>query len=127
MRKYYIDEKAIKRKTNGYCYYCGIKLTKQKAENHKSDNFTIDHKKPKALDGTNHYKNLVPCCRKCNNLKGMNDIEGFRWIMIKKRFEKENGIQFTDEQFKWLENNGFKIKFPKHKFYFELNPLLKGN
>lgn len=108
-------------KTNGKCYYCGVALNRPGWNGPKKKTFTIDHKTPKGAGGSNKLKNLVPSCKKCNNLKGMNDIDGFRWTMSKLRFEQENGIRFSDEQFKWLELNGRGIDLPEHIFWFETN------
>jgi 5-methylcytosine-specific restriction endonuclease McrA len=59
-------------KTNGICWYCGIKL-------HPFRNFTIDHIIPK-VEG---IENLVPCCKHCNSQKHNRNIEDFRRLKIK--------------------------------------------
>lgn len=46
------------------CPYCGSMLTR--------DNRSIDHVVPKALiqNGANDRRNMVLCCKDCNNKKG---------------------------------------------------------
>src|ERR1044072_5752757 len=52
------------------CWYCGKKLL--------SIEVTIDHVVPKALGGSNLKDNKVIACRKCNEDKGMIDLEQYR-------------------------------------------------
>lgn len=47
------------------CYYCGCKL----GETGKRKR-TLDHVKPISSGGTYALDNLVPCCARCNNIKG---------------------------------------------------------
>ena len=44
------------------CQYCGRKLG--------TTSGTIDHVYPQAHGGTNTWRNVVACCRRCNNEKG---------------------------------------------------------
>lgn len=51
---------------SGRCYYCRDMMTRS----HQSPRGrTIDHKIPRARDGTNDLANLVAACRRCNELK----------------------------------------------------------
>lgn len=45
-----------------HCHYCNRPLNRY--------NRTRDHKIPKARGGARVPDNVVPCCRKCNGLKG---------------------------------------------------------
>ena len=52
------------------CMYCGRLIT--------VDNFTLDHKVPKASGGTDATDNMLICCASCNKYKGPWHIETFR-------------------------------------------------
>ena len=55
----------------GYrCWYCGIIP--------RSEDMTLDHVIPRSRNGDGIKKNLVPCCRKCNEKKGAKSVEEFR-------------------------------------------------
>ncbi|MGI0008160.1 MAG: HNH endonuclease [Nitrosopumilaceae archaeon] len=57
-------------KTDGYCYYCGKKLSfvnYGKLGNHGS--WEIDHSKPVSKGGSDYLRNLVPACTTCNRDK----------------------------------------------------------
>ncbi|MCM0752864.1 hypothetical protein DEA98_22375 [Brucella pseudogrignonensis] len=54
---------AVKAKTNGKCYYCGVNL---------DGVFDVEHLVPQARGGTHALKNLVPSCKPCNSEKGQN-------------------------------------------------------
>ena len=45
----------------GICHYCGQQVAFK--------NITMDHLVPIARGGRSTKNNLVPCCKKCNNLK----------------------------------------------------------
>jgi 5-methylcytosine-specific restriction endonuclease McrA len=47
--------------SSGACYYCGTKV--------KHKDITMDHLVPLARGGKSTKDNLVPSCKKCNNLK----------------------------------------------------------
>jgi len=55
-------------KTNGKCYYCGVKLYLKK-KSHRPV-ITIDHYIPLSKGGFDDTANKVPACKKCNNAKG---------------------------------------------------------
>lgn len=58
-------------KTNGYCAYCGVKL---------SEGWHMDHIKPKFRGGDNSVENLFPSCGSCNSSKRNRTIEEFRVV-----------------------------------------------
>lgn len=101
----------INKKTNGLCYYCGGLLGKYAG---------IDHVIPKIKGGSDDFENLVPCCLKCNSMKGVKTIEQFRsWIACP--------VTFTDDHRKVLKDAGALLrlisfieeKSRKIVFYFE--------
>lgn len=66
---------AVWKKSNGHCYYCGVKtIPFGKEEN----SFCIDHVVPRVRGGTDDIENLVPCCSRCNSSK--NDKGLFNWL-----------------------------------------------
>ncbi len=72
-------------KTDGYCYYCGKKLSLKnygKVGNHGV--WEIDHSKPKSKGGTDYLRNLVPACVDCNRDKSAKGGSGY-----KRNFEPE--------------------------------------
>ena len=75
----------IYEKTDGYCYYCGKKLSFKnygKVGNHGS--WEIDHSKPKSKGGSNYLRNLIPACVNCNRDKSARRGSGY-----KRNFEPE--------------------------------------
>lgn len=52
------------------CHYCGKSLT--------HGTCTIDHVVPKAKGGKNEPSNCVPCCKECNQLKGISNYGDFK-------------------------------------------------
>lgn len=57
-------------KCDGCCYYCGEDLIQETA--------TVDHYVAKFHSGTDELSNLVPCCVRCNDLKGNLTVESWR-------------------------------------------------
>lgn len=55
------------------CAYCGIglRLIRPISPKKTPDAYTLDHVIPRALGGGNG-DNVVPCCLRCNNIKGAN-------------------------------------------------------
>lgn len=66
--KKYLRKKVYK-KTNGFCSYCGRKL---------SETWVCEHVTPKSKGGRNIFDNLLPSCRFCNAVKKTSDLEEFR-------------------------------------------------
>lgn len=52
------------------CYYCHKRLLLRDA--------TRDHKIPKSKGGGGGYKNLVPCCQKCNEEKADKPVKKYQ-------------------------------------------------
>jgi 5-methylcytosine-specific restriction endonuclease McrA len=55
-----LTKKEILRRDNYTCQYCG----------RKGGQLTLDHVRPKRLDGTHGWENLVTACPTCNRRKG---------------------------------------------------------
>jgi len=70
---------AYQMKGDDRCYFCGRVLT--------TKNRSIDHLYPKDYGGISITNNLVPCCKRCNNLKGNLNEKEFNEY---KRIAKEN-------------------------------------
>lgn len=65
-------------KTNGHCWYCGVKLKLDAAGFLKSR--TIDHVIPRSKGGTDIFSNLVPACTKCNQDKADLSLKQYRKV-----------------------------------------------
>lgn len=66
-------------KTNGYCNYCGKKLSFTnygKLGNHGA--WEIDHSTPKSKGGSDYLRNLVPACTVCNRDKSAKKGSGYK-------------------------------------------------
>lgn len=70
-------------KTDGYCYYCGKRLSFTNYGRYGSHGaWQIDHSRARATGGSNYLRNLVPACTKCNQDKGTS-----RGTYYKNKFE----------------------------------------
>ena len=54
--------RAIKEHFNCQCVYCG--------ETYEINELTLDHVKPRSKGGEDLTRNVVSCCKKCNQGKG---------------------------------------------------------
>lgn len=93
----FITSKIVKlqilKKSNFYCWYCGISL---KWENQSkfycnlteydgiTYSFHIEHQIPKSKTGNNTVQNLVASCESCNCYKGDLNVLEFKDKIIKK-------------------------------------------
>lgn len=101
---------AVWYKSNGHCWYCGTLPN-------PFSQFCIDHFIPKSRKGGDNIDNLVPSCRKCNQMKGNLTIEEFR---IKLTQHNINIPKFTNEQIDYLRTINILLPKPKLiKFYYE--------
>ncbi len=57
-------------KYGGRCAYCGEAMFKP--------DMHVDHIQPVYSRGEDHFDNLNPSCRRCNNFKGVFSLEQFR-------------------------------------------------
>lgn len=88
-----------------FCYYCRRTLNDRRASRRgdrcKGLDYTKDHKTPLARGGPDIWHNIVPCCQRCNNLKGDMTASEFRqyvrvygyeqqprWIKEKMKYER---------------------------------------
>lgn len=63
------------------CEYCGIVMKFNGGEQGK-DVYSIDHKTPLSLGGSNEIKNLCVCCERCNMLKGQMLEKEFKEFVV---------------------------------------------
>lgn len=70
-RKTFSSEERDKvyKRSFGKCYICGRPLMKHE--------FTIDHKKPLSMNGSNRMANLYCACSMCNTMKANYDWDDF--------------------------------------------------
>jgi len=118
---------VVWKKTNGKCYYCGIKLTdpKNRKNAHSSpepSEFHVDHQHPRIMGGIETNENLVPACMTCNAIKGKKTVEEFRAYLELLSFAKRHGIWFSADQVKWITDRGLIMDISHHVFWFESNP-----
>lgn len=68
-------KQEVWRKTNGKCYYCGKQTVPYGSD---PDSFCVDHMKPRARNGADDIRNLVPSCYTCNSSKSDKGL--FNWL-----------------------------------------------
>ena len=81
------DRSELYQKTNFRCAHCGTKLTPGR-------NATLDHYVPLSRGGINQRLNIVPLCKKCNELKD-NKIVG-TWYL---NYLKKDDLRQLNEYF----------------------------
>jgi CRISPR/Cas system Type II protein with McrA/HNH and RuvC-like nuclease domain len=122
-----ILRERIFKKTTGKCFYCGKTLILNGNTNRK-DYMTCDHLIPRSKGGTAYFHNLVPCCRRCNRIKGdSKSIEQFRFELSMDHFQKKYKIRFTQKHLDFLFNV-MKTEVPVKHFVFHFersNSLLE--
>ena len=69
--------RSIWKKANGLCAHCG-KVTGAVSQ-------TVDHAIPKSLGGGDDLRNLMPLCRKCNSVRGANNVKPARFYKYASR------------------------------------------
>lgn len=100
-------------KYGGKCAYCGCEITLK--------NFQEDHIWPKFLAhhqpelDNDRFENLNPSCRKCNNFKHGNRLEGFRRQLQNQVSRLRKNSQFD----RALRFNQIEISESPIVFYFE--------
>ena len=83
--------KIIWRKTKGRCAHCGRRAS--------SLSQTIDHFVPKVYGGTYDYRNLMPLCRTCNNRRGSNIINPYKYYKYAPVEEIDKCIEYENEMY----------------------------
>ncbi len=72
---------------SNHCQYCGNVFPVEE--------LTLDHVFPKSRGGKNTWKNLVTCCKKCNQRKGSRTPEESNLYLIEKPYEPKGlGYRF---------------------------------
>ena len=64
-----VSRRGVLRRDNSRCGYCAGSAT------------TIDHIMPRSRGGKDSWENLVACCLKCNNLKGVRTPQEMNWSL----------------------------------------------
>lgn len=125
-----ILRERVFKKTAGRCFYCG-KVLVLNGGSHRKDYMTCDHLIPRSKGGTAYFHNLVPCCKRCNRIKGdTKNIEQFRFELSMDHFQKKFKIRFTQKHIDFLSEY-MKMHIPVRKFIFhyernnDLNRLAK--
>lgn len=103
-----IDRKQVYDKYDGYCAYCGDKISIKDMQ--------VDHIIPKRINGTDDLENLNPSCRLCNHYKRAETIDVFRDWKLDGLIERLRKIYI----FNVAEKYGMvEVKNWDRKFYFE--------
>ena len=104
------------------CFYCDEPLLKEKT--------TTDHIIPKWLGGTNHPKNKVKCCLRCNSTKAnfmpQHFAELIEWFFIPRSKNNEDKIYYRKVYLKCIDLQinhipKYKNLMIKHPFANEKN------
>jgi 5-methylcytosine-specific restriction endonuclease McrA len=86
-----------------FCFYCNRTLndrkTARRGDRNKGLDFTKDHKTPLARGGRTTRANIVPCCHRCNNLKGDMTANEFRGYVL--QYGYENQPKYIKERMKY--------------------------
>ncbi|NKM04160.1 HNH endonuclease [Rhizobium leguminosarum] len=69
------------------CFYCERPLNSRqvarRGDRNKGLDYTIDHKTPVSRGGSNERSNRVPCCFRCNQVKGdLTDVEFRQFVAV---------------------------------------------
>lgn len=100
--------KEILKKYDGRCAYCGNQINET--------NMTIDHFDPKSKGGSLSIHNLVPSCKRCNEIKADGSIKD-----MKKKIEKSIKTLSRNKDFQMLKKYGLlKIEKEPIVFYYEI-------
>lgn len=103
-RKMRFNRKAIFKRDNFICQYCGDALS--------SADLTLDHIHPRSRGGQSTWINCVSSCRECNLLKGNKTLEEVGFTLINyPAVPKKNPINFD---FEFTQD-----KHPSWKDYFQ--------
>lgn len=102
-----IDRQKVLEKYDNRCAYCGTMLTLKSMQ--------VDHLRPKRLNGSSDFDNLMPACRICNHYKRAEPLESYRtWIKtIHERILKIYIVRVA------IAYGILNIKPFNGKFYFE--------
>lgn len=96
-----VNKELLLERDNYSCQYCGKDLNRK--------TMTIDHVIPRSKNGKNTWKNLVCCCKKCNQKKGdfyMDEV-GMKLIQEAKTPSMPTAKRAFDDS--WIPYLPFKI------------------
>jgi len=90
--------KALAKKTQGKCFYCGTQTQKGGLQQHNARFMTKDHVIPVSAKGGDRRANKVVCCRRCNKLKEDLTLDEFKRRSNIKMFYAETllGLRIED-------------------------------
>lgn len=116
-----IKNREVWDKTDGRCWYCGVRLVKPSPDHHTPEErkrwYTIDHATPRSRGGSLGVENLLPCCNVCNGDKCDMTVEEYRTYLTMRR---NNVPYFSRTQMEYLTTLGVDIlKGLTHVFYGE--------
>ena len=119
-------KQAVWNKTQGHCYYCGIKIDYPEPGAECTINYATDHfipppKKPNYNTyEESEIQNYVPSCRVCNSTKGNKTISEFRKTLQRGRFKDFYGVLFSQAQETFLEVElNVRLPYEEIVFWFE--------
>lgn len=93
-------------KTNGRCYYCGVKLQQHKGHGKVPPNAAaVEHMVPKSRGGTGKADNITAACWTCNASKGTKTIDEYRRWFAYKNVMPEDAPNLTLDQIDWIVAN----------------------
>jgi 5-methylcytosine-specific restriction endonuclease McrA len=73
------EQREVYESNDGYCYYCGKKLSWMNyGKNGRKGAWHIDHKRSRAYGGSDYLRNLVPACITCNLDKSVIHSRSYR-------------------------------------------------
>jgi hypothetical protein len=105
---------AVMLKTNGRCWYCGVRIWPRSED---VRNTTVDHLIPLARGGVDGLENCVPACGLCNGSKCANTLDDFRHYAAQRALGMP---MFSREQIAWMRKRGVDLtKYDDFRFWYE--------
>lgn len=118
----------LSERQNHRCCYCGIRMNDE--QGHK-DSATIEHVLPRSQGGANHHENYVIACYRCNNARGVEDVEIFvkrvsLTLQLKKSIKRNKGVP-TDTLLPKRHRNRKPGKIVRKLEKIQINNMLNNN
>lgn len=92
-----------------WCYYCERTLNTRKimrrGDRNKGLDFTEDHKIPRCRGGTDAPSNRVPCCFRCNQVKGDLTDKEFKAFVAVYGYERQPEWFMKRIKHEWYDNH----------------------
>lgn len=110
---------ALYRKSNGQCWYCGVKLMPKGYGTTEDGEMVIDHIVPFSKGGGRVWNNLVACCARFNNVKGTRSIEYLRTrLWLNSIGASTLSVMQAEWFYDWLIEHGFDVDSLPSDFVF---------